>query len=195
MKVTSKQSVSRWRNKTKAWFVEYTGGKCQCCDYNKHIGNLDFHHVDPATKKYRVSDMLRNPKSLFVIKEEVDKCVLVCNRCHGEIHAELLECPEIDFKERELNWNRLWNSRPIPKSQKQRYCLNCAEPIKLGKDIRAKYCSVECRAASQEIIEWPENLDELVEKSSKLAVAKELGVSDKAVAKRLKNHFGRVAQC
>lgn len=35
-------------------------------------------------------------------------------------------------------------------------------------------------------IKWPNNLAELVAKSSKLQVAKMLGVSDKAVAKRLK---------
>ena len=32
-----------------------------------------------------------------MVKKELDKCVLVCNNCHGEIHEELYEkgCSEI----------------------------------------------------------------------------------------------------
>jgi len=51
-----------------------------------------------------------------------------------------------------------------------------------------KFCSRSCSEKSKEIIQWPDNLPYLVSVSSKLAVAKQLGVSDVAIAKRLKNH-------
>jgi hypothetical protein len=35
--------------------VVYKGGKCQCCGYNKYIGALEFHHVDPEQKDFGVS--------------------------------------------------------------------------------------------------------------------------------------------
>lgn len=35
--------------------VAYKGGKCQCCGYNKYIGALKFHHVDPAQKDFGIS--------------------------------------------------------------------------------------------------------------------------------------------
>jgi predicted HNH restriction endonuclease len=32
------------------------------------------------------------------LKEEVDKCILVCSNCHAEIHEELYEQGYIDFE-------------------------------------------------------------------------------------------------
>jgi len=61
------------------------GGKCSMCGYNKNIACLDFHHLNPETKKYSPKDILRN-KDFTVIKNELDKCILVCKNCHGEIH-------------------------------------------------------------------------------------------------------------
>ncbi|TMM05858.1 MAG: hypothetical protein E6G10_01630 [Actinobacteria bacterium] len=53
--------------------------------------NLQFHHVDPATKSFRMSTA--SGKSLASYREETKKCVLVCANCHGEIEAGLIESP------------------------------------------------------------------------------------------------------
>jgi hypothetical protein len=46
--------------------------------------SLSFHHADPTKKEFSIS---RAFKGLEALKKEVDKCHLVCNNCHGEIHA------------------------------------------------------------------------------------------------------------
>ena len=66
--------------------VEYKGGKCVRCGYNKCVGALDFHHEDPATKEYALgSGRKRNFESM---KSELDKCVLLCSNCHREEHYQ-----------------------------------------------------------------------------------------------------------
>ena len=48
--VLVKQVISR-RRKFKQKAVEYKGGKCVVCGYNKCNRALEFHHTDPTTKK------------------------------------------------------------------------------------------------------------------------------------------------
>ncbi len=55
-----------------------------CCGYNTHVGALDFHHVDPSTKEFGVSNKGMT-RSWEKIKAELDKCILVCANCHREI--------------------------------------------------------------------------------------------------------------
>ncbi len=76
--------VTRARQKRKRVLVEYKGGSCEVCGYNRCVGALDFHHLDPTTKKFRVGN--GNTKSYESDIEEVDKCILVCSNCHREIH-------------------------------------------------------------------------------------------------------------
>lgn len=75
------------RRKNKELLVEYKGGKCEICGYNKNTHALDFHHIDPNTKEFTISRLIAN-KSLEKIKQEVDKCKLVCANCHRELHLE-----------------------------------------------------------------------------------------------------------
>lgn len=79
-------SITRFKeNKKKA--VEYKGGKCIICGYNKCMRSLSFHHRNPKFKDPNWNKM-RNWK-FEKIKKELDKCDLVCNNCHGEIHDKL----------------------------------------------------------------------------------------------------------
>ena len=66
--------------------VDYKGGECQCCGYNDCNSALDFHHVDPKTKKFGIGKC-RKTKMTQKILDELDKCILVCSNCHREIHA------------------------------------------------------------------------------------------------------------
>ena len=68
--------------------VRYKGGKCCCCDYDRNIDALEFHHVEPNKKDFNISK-IRNRK-LESIKHEVDKCILVCANCHKEIHSGII---------------------------------------------------------------------------------------------------------
>ncbi len=77
-------AVAKRRKELKKRAVEYLGGSCVCCGYNEHPGVLDFHHVDPATKEFGISDKGMT-RSWEKIKAELDKCILVCANCHREI--------------------------------------------------------------------------------------------------------------
>jgi 5-methylcytosine-specific restriction endonuclease McrA len=87
----NKGSVTRYRRELKTKSVEYKGGSCQICGYKKCESSLHFHHLDPTEKDFSFS----KKKSLgwSVVKEELDKCVLVCSNCHGEIHAGVTKYP------------------------------------------------------------------------------------------------------
>ena len=77
----------RWRTKEMA--VEYKGGKCQVCGYNKCIGALEFHHLNPEEKDFGIGAK-GYTRSFDKVKTELDKCILVCSNCHKEIHSGLL---------------------------------------------------------------------------------------------------------
>jgi hypothetical protein len=74
----------RARMKTKA--IEYKGGKCEKCGYDKCERALAFHHLDPNEKEYSLS---RPSISWEKMKKELDKCILVCCNCHMEIHDDI----------------------------------------------------------------------------------------------------------
>lgn len=77
------------REKHRIKAVECKGGKCRLCGYNRCKRSMDFHHVDPATKSFEIGPNWQ--RSWKVLEVELDKCVLVCANCHGEIHAGLID--------------------------------------------------------------------------------------------------------
>lgn len=80
--------VNRRRRKLKVMAVEYKGGKCEKCGYNRCIGALEFHHIDPTQKDFAISTT-GSTRAWSKIQTELDKCILVCSNCHREIHEEL----------------------------------------------------------------------------------------------------------
>jgi hypothetical protein len=81
---TASQSIERQR-KFKEKCVEYKGGKCELCGYNKCIAALEFHHMDPEKKNFTIS-MVKSYKMNEEILQELDKCIIVCANCHRETH-------------------------------------------------------------------------------------------------------------
>lgn len=80
------EKVVSWRQRTKKKLVEYKGGKCIICGYNKCIRSLIFHHRNPAEKEFSITG---KTISFEKLKKEVDKCDLLCSNCHGEEHEKL----------------------------------------------------------------------------------------------------------
>jgi hypothetical protein len=83
-----KDAVRRWRAKQKQKAVDYLGGKCIRCNYHKCIAALEFHHRDPSTKLFGISDGGQT-RSWNRVKVELDKCGLLCANCHREVEAGL----------------------------------------------------------------------------------------------------------
>lgn len=73
----------------KADAVEYKGGKCCVCGYARYQGALVFHHRDPNEKDLLIAHTHRKCLSED-LKRELDKCVLLCNRCHSELHGGVI---------------------------------------------------------------------------------------------------------
>jgi hypothetical protein len=76
--------VNRRRFALKAKAVEYKGGSCIDCGYNKCSTAMHFHHLDPDQKEFQIGG--KHSYSWLRIKEELDKCVLLCANCHSERH-------------------------------------------------------------------------------------------------------------
>lgn len=86
---THANQITIKRRAIKEMLIQYKGGKCERCGYNKCNRALEFHHLDPNEKDFGVSqNITRNIEDL---KAEVDKCILLCSNCHAEIHQELYE--------------------------------------------------------------------------------------------------------
>lgn len=82
--------VAKYRQNVKRKLVEYRGGKCLICGYNRCISNMVFHHRDPSKKEFGIGG---KSQSFNRLKNEVNKCSLLCANCHGEVHAGLVNIP------------------------------------------------------------------------------------------------------
>lgn len=89
MSGANSKQVSEWRRRLKQKCIDYKGGKCEKCSYNKYIGALEFHHNDPKQKDFSVSSG-GHTRAWEKVKIELDKCTLLCANCHREVHAEML---------------------------------------------------------------------------------------------------------
>jgi len=79
--------IAQFRRNLKLKSVAYKWWNCIKCGYNKCVDALDFHHLDPLQKEFRISDW--NIRSWERIKKELDKCVLLCANCHALEHLSV----------------------------------------------------------------------------------------------------------
>lgn len=87
-----KYQIQRWINR-KIQAIEYMGGKCSTCGYDKYYGALEFHHTDPKEKDHDWSKL--RLKSWDKILTELQKCILLCSNCHKELHHKIrMDSPE-----------------------------------------------------------------------------------------------------
>jgi hypothetical protein len=82
--------IMRVQRRKKIFAVNFYGGKCIKCGYDKCINAMEFHHRDPSTKKARPSFIIMRWKWERV-KEELDKCDLLCSNCHKEVEYKELD--------------------------------------------------------------------------------------------------------
>jgi len=80
--------------KRKLYLIEFLGGSCKECGYNKNISALEFHHRDPNVKDHQLDSRTLSNRSMDYIMNEISKCDLLCSNCHREFHN-----PEMDINE------------------------------------------------------------------------------------------------
>ncbi len=87
------KAVAKRRRKIKLLSVQYKGGKCQICGYEKYVGALDLHHINSSQKSFSIAHK-GYTRSWERVKKELDKCILVCANCHREIEAGITQLPK-----------------------------------------------------------------------------------------------------
>lgn len=75
--------AARRRRALRERAIAHLGGQCAICGYQGSPVAYDFHHLDPAEKDFTISDRMT---SFEAIRKELEKCALLCARCHREVH-------------------------------------------------------------------------------------------------------------
>lgn len=88
--MAKKRSRALTRRELKQNAVDYKGGHCEVCGYNKCLSALTFHHRNPNEKDFGISDLM-SYVNWDRIKKELNKCHLLCLNCHCEVHDGLLD--------------------------------------------------------------------------------------------------------
>ena len=102
------------RKQKKDRIVQYLGGGCIICGYNKSNRSLHAHHVLRDSKDFNVS---QSSAGWHTIEPELDKCVLLCANCHGEVHDGLISQLLVitKFREDVAKRKKRKNSMKIPR--------------------------------------------------------------------------------
>ena len=87
------EAVARRRRKVKDILVAEAGGACVLCGYSRFAGALQFHHVDPAQKRFQLS-FNGVPRAVEKLRAEARKCVLLCATCHAEVEGGFTQLPD-----------------------------------------------------------------------------------------------------
>jgi len=145
--------------------VEYKGGKCSNCGYDKCIAALDFHHIDKSTKDFSISSYTYRD-DFDSIKTELDKCVILCSNCHREEHF---------YNEKSFNYE---------KNIKKTKCIDCGIITK-NYTIRCLKCNNKHKKRNiPSKIQLEKDLNEFNHNLS--AIGRKYSVSDSAVRKWIK---------
>lgn len=188
------------RYQLKKEFINSFKDECKKCgDIRTWV--LDFHHKDPSEKDFTVAALKKTNKD--VIKQEIDKCIVLCANCHREFHylnsyynINLDQYLNNDYdlskmdiqlknqaqKERCLNGilNKNNKDNNCDKEKQQKYCIDCGKPIS-SEAIRCK----ECYNKHRQFCERPsrEELKDLIRNNTMVSIGKKFGVSDNAIRK------------
>ena len=204
-----KDAVIDTRRRNKIKLVEYKGGKCERCGYDKCIDALEFHHLNPDEKDFGLS--CGDTRSLEKLKAEADKCIMVCANCHREIHAEERERKILERDEKKIeNEIVFFNNNAKNKRLQSRKLLkeklilseivNDIDKKISKKDIAKKYNvsvkviktflkknGVEYNEATNKNITRKINIEDFIDKfriyGPFIKVGKYYGVSDNAIKK------------
>lgn len=84
--------VAQRRRKVKQILIAEAGGCCRICGFDSSPVALEFHHLDPTSKSFGVSEAGVS-RSIASARAEAAKCILLCANCHAQVEAGALELP------------------------------------------------------------------------------------------------------
>lgn len=170
-----KEAVIDIRKRNKIKLVEYKGGKCEICGYDKCVDALEFHHINPEEKDFGLSN--GDTKGLEKLKKEADKCILICSNCHRELHAK--ERDERIALRNKVNMDR---KKVFVEKVKKQSVKTLVSKERKNKTLDKEHIETTRCHKTKDI-----TIDSFIETFKQLgtfvAVGKYYGVSDKAIQK------------
>ncbi|AGM11402.1 HNH endonuclease [Halogranum tailed virus 1] len=83
-----KERIANRKAKLRQWVADYKHERgCSNCD-EEHPAALDFHHHNDD-KSESVAKLANDGYSKEAIKEEMEKCIILCANCHRKEHSNL----------------------------------------------------------------------------------------------------------
>lgn len=162
--------------KRKIYFINYLGGKCENCGYDKNISAFHFHHKDPKLKEFQLDMRQMSNKSFDDLEKEINKCSLLCSNCHMELHNPELNIEDVNLRLEENNSNKL-----KPNKKVKNYC-ECGKEI-LSYSKRCKDCENKARETSNK--PTIEQLKNELENNTLTATSKKYNVSRSTIKRWL----------
>lgn len=83
------QAMNERNRKRKRLVVEHFGDKCLDCGQTYPQCVYEFHHLDPSQKDWNPSQSLSHSEERMW--QELNKCVMLCSKCHKIRHFGLGE--------------------------------------------------------------------------------------------------------
>jgi hypothetical protein len=166
---SNSKAVMEAQRRKKMTAVAHFGGKCLECGYFKCLGAMEFHHVEKDEKEESPSYIIMRWSWDRVLKE-LEKCILLCCRCHREVHYD--PSRNVELKRQVKPWLKL-----ICEQCKGEFSTKCYDQ---------KFCSESCKHLSDRKVTRPSahELKNLLEQGIPwLQLGKKFGVSDNAVRK------------
>lgn len=175
-----KRSVVSYRQRMKLKLIAYKGGKCIKCGYDKPIPSAyALHHRDPNEKDFSIGG-----KSLKweTLKKEADKCDLVCQNCHAEIHDHVF----VELRQQNIDIFENYQKSFLGSIS----CKQCGVEFTPWSRKR-KYCSEDCSQKSQRKCERPkkEELEKMISEMSWVEIGRKYNVSDNTIRKWAKKYI------
>jgi hypothetical protein len=169
-------AVTKRRRVLKIKAVWHKGGECIICGYKKCMDALVFHHRDKDQKEFGIGTS-GCTRSWGKIKKELDKCDLLCVRCHTEKHSE-------EYKE---DWDTVKEEDKVRLSvERNFFCSICNN--KLKKNTKTGLCIV-CYKPKRKVDNRPsqEQLLKDISDFGYTGTGRKYGVSDNSIRKWIIN--------
>jgi len=85
---SNKVNTERYKKAGRKLVYEFKlSNPCTSCSESNPVV-LEFHHLDPKTKRNDVSNMATHGYSIESIEKEIEKCIILCANCHRKKTAK-----------------------------------------------------------------------------------------------------------